>query len=493
MGWPPEMSAAEILPRCPFLMVRCLLLLLLLLLHNPALAGPLTSRVESMISSGAAARALWGVYAVDADSGAVVADVNGSRLFVPASTRKLVTTAVTTTLYSAGERFSTELIAGSITPAGVLDGNLVLRAGGDPTWSADFLSGANGTSRLRELARLAAREGLKQVRGDLVIDHGRFSEPDFLGHGWTWNNLAMSFSPRPSALAINGNTAGIGFTPTRAGEAISWNFPLGASPFEVRNEAMTGRPGSVPTLTVDLLAGGEVLLLKGNLPQDSAASSRLIPVGDPVGYTARLFLRELEREGITVSGRIRVGRNVQVAGGRSIARVESAPISEIVAKCNRDSDNFLAEMLFLQNAAKRFGAGNHQGARQVEQAYWERIGVASGHYDGIDGSGLSRENYVTPLALTRLLQDRRGVDWFVESLPVSGRTGTLRHRLSQDGMAGRVRAKTGTLNGVTGLAGYATTNSGRTVIFAVLANNYTASHAAIRRQIDEIVTEFARR
>lgn len=469
------------------------LLAFLILLPTFLHAAPLNSRIESMISSGGAGRAIWGIYAKDLDNGNVLADVNGTRLLVPASNRKLVSVALATEQFSPDHTFRTELICGPISTAGGTNGNLVVKASGDPSWSPEMLGGANGISKLRELARGAAASGLRQVNGDLVIDISPFSEPDFLGHGWTWNNLVNSFSPRPSAFSINSNTAAVSFSPTRAGSPVDWSFPLGGDPFTVLNEATTGRGGSVPTLSVDLLQGGEILHLRGSVPEGSGASGRSIPVGDPVSYTARQLVLALEREGITVRGEIRIDRRVDIQGGGVIASVEGATMRQMVNRCNRDSDNFLAEMLYLLAGARRHGVANYRGSQQLEEAMWDRLGVNRSDYNAIDGSGLSRENFVTPRALVTLLEAKKDIVWFVDSLPTSGRTGTLRHRLSADGMIGRVKAKTGTLNGVSGLSGYVTNNSGRTIAFSIMANNYTTSHAAIRRQIDEIVVELARR
>lgn len=469
------------------------LLMLLLLLPLPSAAQPLNSRVERMISEGVAARPIWGIHAVDLSDGTVLADVNGSRLFVPASNRKLVSAAMTTMVASPEDRLATELVGSSLAGIGRLSGDLVVRASGDPSWMAELLGGASGTTKLREMAREASRAGLRQVEGDLVVDLGPFTEPDFLGHGWTWNNLVFNFASRPAAFSLNRNVAAISLRPAGSGNPVEWSFPLGADPFEVRNQGLTGRPGSVPTITVDLLAGGDALLIRGNLPADSSPSSRSVPVSDPVVYTARLLRGALEREGIEIRGDIRTGRGINVPNSQTFARVEGATMAEMVTRSNRDSDNFVAESLYLLASARRLGVANYEGARQVENTFWSRVGVPSGEVEGVDGSGLSRENLVTPRALVALLESYQDTGWFVDSLPISGRTGTLRYRLGEDGMAGRVRAKTGTLNGVSGLSGYVTTNSGSTVAFSIMANNYTTSNASIRRKIDEIVTELARR
>lgn len=469
-----------------------LLALLLGLLITPlvALAAPLDARVAEITSRGGAGRALWGVHAIDLRTGRVLAELNHDRLMIPASNRKLVSTAMAAAQFEPGFRFSTELRGGPLD-GGVLRGDLSLAAAGDPSWTVE-LTRQTGSARLRELARGAREAGLREVTGDLVIHLGRFSEPDFLGMGWTWDNLAQNYSSRPGALSINRNLGAVAIRPTRQGEAVAWSFPQGGDPFDVRNEAVTTARGATPTLSLDLELGGRTLVLRGGLPADSPETSRAVPVSDPTGWAGRLMLEALRNEGITVGGGLRI---VSGAAPNSpvLARVEGAEMAAIVGLCNRDSDNFLAEMLYLHAGARRQGVANYRAAREAERRFWEGLGVQAGEWQGADGSGLSRQNYITPRALTTLLQKNADLAWWVDSLPVSGRTGTLRYRLSADGMAGRVMAKTGTLDGVSGLSGYVRTNGGGLVAFSIIANNYTTSSSTIRRAIDEIVVELARR
>ncbi len=474
--------------RMPF---RSLLLFLVLLLA-PSLtwSAPLDGRVEQIISEGGARRAVWGVYAIDSRNGNVLADVGGTRLQVPASNRKLVATAIAVSRFNRDTVFTTELRADGLS-AGVISGDLVLYAAGDPSWTPELIGGRSGHTKLNELARLAAKNGLKHVKGDLVIDTGCYETAEPIPPGWAWDNLGDTYAARPSAISMNENLVGITIKPSRAGQPLDVSFPIGAEPFEIINQSRTLGGGSAPSLRIDRRIDGGALTILGGLPQGAGDSNLTIPAGRPVSTAAVLLKAALEKEGVTIDGAIRYERNTP-RGASQLAAVNGAPLADIIRVCNRESDNFLAESIYLLCAANRFGSASYRGGYKLEEEFWKSIKVDQSEINPADGSGLSRENFITPHALVMLLKSREDVDWFVDSLPVSGQSGTLRYRLSQDGLAGRVKAKTGTLDSTSALSGYVRTASGRSIIFSIMANNYTCSTNTIRGAIDDIVTVLSR-
>ncbi len=480
-------------PRFAFPVPALLLFCLWLIASGGALhAQPLNSQLQDLANRGAASRAVWGIYAVELESGNVLADINGTRLHVPASNRKLVTTALAARRFRPDQRIETELRAERLASGGVVEGDLVLYAAGDPSWTAELQSGRTGIAHLRTLARAAHQAGLRRVEGDLVIDTGLFVESEPLPPGWTWGNLDASFASRPGVLSLNRNLAGITMRPSRQGDPVDFSHSVNPPPFDVVNRSRTLAAGSAPTLTIERELEGRTVTLVGGLPAGSDAVSRSVPVGTPVTMTAEVFRRLLAEEGVEVRGGIRFERNVP-KGSLVLGRLRGATFGEMLTLCNERSDNFIAESLYLLCSADRYGRGSYSGSQQLEVEFWRSIGVEPGDIRSADGSGLSRENAITPQALTELLIHMREVDSFYRSLPVSGRTGTMRFRLGTDGMIGRVRAKTGTLNGTAALSGYVTTNSGNTVVFSIMANNFTGSTAAIRTRIDEMVTALAAR
>ena len=448
--------------------------------------------IEQLTSAGSARRALWGVYAVEQKSGNVVADVNGTRMFVPASNRKLVTAAMTTAAFEPDATFVTEARSAAPPVGGGIAGDLVIVPTGDPSWSAQLLEGRNGTTKLRELAAGIAKAGVSRVDGDLVIDCGRFEDPEPLPPGWIWDELAANYAPRPSALSLNQNLIGVVIEPGSVGSPAKARFSSGGEPATLINNSITTAAGSVPTLNVIRSLEGDTITLTGGLPAGTPSGTRALPAGNPLEIAADAFMEALKRENVAVSGKVRVERRSPQAK-HLLASVSGARISTILTMCMRESDNFLAESLYLLAGAERTGRVSYRSARQAEANYWKKIGIGADEYRAVDGSGLSREDHVSPRALVALLRERRETEWFVESLPVSGVNGTLRYRLSDKGLARRVKAKTGTLDGVSSLAGYIEAPSGRVITFAVIANNYTTSTAGIRKTIDDIVAMLATR
>lgn len=465
---------------------------LLILLPVALLAAPLDDEIRALTGTGASGRAHWGVYAVGVQGGSPLADVNSQRLFVPASNRKIVTSALALEYLKADATLQT--IVHSVRPPqnGVLDGDLVVTASGDPSWCAELRGGRSGRSILTNLARQVRDAGVERVNGDLVIDTSRFAEPAIMPPGWDWEDLQTIYGSIPSVFGIDKNLAPVIVAPGRAGEPVRIAFNGGATPFELVNESTTGPAGSAPTFQLSRGLDGLQLRATGRIPADAGEARRSMALGRPVQHAAAELRSALEAAGVSVSGNVRIVSE-PIREGHALAGISSAPMPQMLTAMNQPSDNYLAESLYLLAGAGRFGRGSYATSAQAEKQLWKRLGVADDEWVAGDGSGLSRRNFVTPRALAVMLIDLHGNAPFVDSLPVSGRSGTLRYRLAENGMTGRVSAKTGTLTGVASLSGYVKADSGRTIVFSILVNNYTSSPFTIRRDIDRIVELIARR
>jgi D-alanyl-D-alanine carboxypeptidase/D-alanyl-D-alanine-endopeptidase (penicillin-binding protein 4) len=209
----------------------------------------------------------------------------------------------------------------------------------------------------------------------------------------------------------------------------------------------------------------------------------------PALFAAQALDRALRREGVDVGGRARTG----AAPGTAVALAQSSSptVGELVARMNVPSDNFYAETL-VKLLGARFGAGGTTvaGARVVRSAMTQ-YGIAP---QVVDGSGLSRANATSPRQvvglLTGIAADPLNGPALLASLPVAGRSGTLRTRMRGTSAAGNCRAKTGTLTAVSGLAGYCTGTDGTRLAFAFLMNRVWTTGA--RRLQDRMAVALAR-
>ena len=172
--------------------------------------------------------------------------------------------------------------------------------------------------------------------------------------------------------------------------------------------------------------------------------------------------------------------------------IESKPLIEDVRVINKVSQNLHAEILLRLLGREKGTAGTVEGGLEVLRGFLNQAGITADQYVFYDGSGLSRQNLVTPRAVVQLLRYADSQPWgasFRDTLPLSGTDGSLSNRFKSADAQGRVHAKTGSLGGVKTLSGYATTNRGEGIAFSILSNNSNLPDKRIDETIDNIVGE----
>ncbi len=210
---------------------------------------------------------------------------------------------------------------------------------------------------------------------------------------------------------------------------------------------------------------------------------------DPARTAARVLARALRRAGVRLPARVALGR--APASARTLAEVESPPLTKIVDTTDVYSYNFFAEMLIKLLGARFGGAGTTAAGAGVVERF------ARAHGSGlhaVDGSGLTRSNRASPAQVVALLaamldNERAGED-FVQDLALTGREGTVADRMHGTAAYRRCRTKTGTLTGVSNLSGYCFNRSGRVILFSVLMGSVGNLYLAHREQ-DQIAAEVA--
>ena len=209
---------------------------------------------------------------------------------------------------------------------------------------------------------------------------------------------------------------------------------------------------------------------------------------DPGTFAAGRFATRLRAAGVKVAGKSRSGS--APAGGKTLAFVPSLPLGELARLVNVPSNNFAAEMLVKELGVRYRDSGTTAAGADVVRDTLDDFGVRPRI---IDGSGLSRSNRATPRQVVRLLERMRNQDVarsFRDSLAVAGVSGTVRKRMRSTPAARRCQVKTGTLRGVSALAGYCLAAGGRDIGFALLFNR--ANTWAAKEREDRIAAAIAR-
>jgi D-alanyl-D-alanine carboxypeptidase/D-alanyl-D-alanine-endopeptidase (penicillin-binding protein 4) len=507
--------------RCALSLVLCLFLATQL---QAAKRKPLPARVAAVLADPDLARAYWGIEIVSLTTGKVLYVQNGDKLFTPASNTKLFTTSAALALIGPDYKFRTSVeTTGSLDKHGRLSGDLLLVGRGDPNLSGRELPYDLRTQRndhpikvLEDLADSLVQKGVKYVDGDLVADDSYFAFERY-GEGWSQDDLVWGDGAPVSALAINDNVVFVNILPAdRPGDRAFVSVVPFADYYRVDNRIITTPAGTARRIFFNREPGSTALTLWGEMPIDDQGANQALAIEDPAAFASELFRSLLEKRGITVYGRQRT-RHTELAGLSTfsvtataeargggdellhtslpnqtmvLASYESKPLIEDLRVVNKVSQNLHAEILLRLLAREKGTAPTVGNGLEVLRGFLGKVGIPSDQYVFYDGSGLSRQNLVTPHAMVMLLTYAANQSWgkeFRDTLPLAGVDGSLADRLKGTIAQGRVYAKTGSLGGVKSLSGYATTNHGDQIAFSILSNNSNVAAKKITDAIDAII------
>ncbi len=477
--------------------------------------------IEEILAGPESERGFWGVDAISLDTSRPLVELNEDKLFTPASNAKLFTTAAVFGLIGPDYRFKTTVESmGSLDKYGRLDSDLILVGRGDPNLSGRTLPYNMHTERkapaiqvLQALADQLVQHGLKYVDGDVVADDSYFVWERY-GEGWSQDDLAREWGAPVSALTINDNIIFVNIMPAdRPGERAFLNVTPFPEYYKIDNRVITTPSGSGPrTVSINREPGSNLLTFWGNIPQDDPGFSEALAIDDPADFAARLFRQLLEQRGVTVYGKARTHHtelasmqtfsvtSMASGGGTDsrppnpspmiLASYQSQPIAQDLRVINKVSQNLHAELMLRLLGKEKGNSGSIQGGLEVLRSFLVNAGIKPDQFVFLDGSGLSREDLVTPEAMVLLLQYCHKQPWgqaFEDTLPVAGTDGSLADRFRNTPAAGMVRAKTGSLSHVYSLSGYATTQAGDHIAFSVMTNNNNMATKEALDTIDEIV------
>lgn len=451
------------------------LALLAVLALPPAVAAaprPTLAQALETATRGARSAALdVSVQVVELPSGTEVFGYNVDRPRILASNTKLFTTAAALDAFGPGYFFETPLLARGAVTEGVLQGDLAVLGSGDPNFSGRHYQGDSYAPFRAWAAALAAR-GVREVAGDLVLVHGMFRD-ETVHPDWPRDQLAAWYEAPVAALSFNDNCVLVRVWGNgRSGAPARVEVLPRLDHLAVNNRARTvssGRAG----LGVLRAQGSDELVVTGGVRKGSQPSETWVTVRDPVGYFGAALRAALAEEGITVRGRNHPSAELEGTDWElvDVWRSDLITTLEVV---NKRSQNFYAEAVLKHLGARRCGRGTWEGGLSVVADFLARVGLAPGSYEMSDGSGMSRDNRFSARQVTQLLRHMYVHPYgreYLLTLPHSGEADlSWERRLAREPYRGNVFAKTGTLNGVSTLSGYAKAVSGKVYAFSVLCN-----------------------
>ena len=388
-----------------------------------------------------------------------------------ASVTKMFSTAAALHFLGPDYKFKTTFWRQGDVRDGVLVGSLLVVGGGDPNISGRFYND-DFNAVFDQWTEGLRKAGIQRVAGDIFLNASFFDavsrHPE-----WPVGQQARWYQAPISALSYNDNVILVSVHPgVRPGKPAAVSIEPQNAVVRTVSRARTVGQGR-PRLAVGRADGSDSVTVSGTVPSRGSWWSTPVAIDNAPGFFGSALRTRLLNGGIPVLGRL-VEKETRPDNSWVLVAETESDLLPTLAVTNKRSQGFYAEQIFKTLAAEKRGIGSWPDALALEKEFLSALGLDAARYDLHDGSGLSPNNRVAAADVVRFLRaldsQAYGAQW-KSTLAVSGDPeGTLRRRLREPELRGRILAKTGSIQGVSTLAGYVTASSGRTYAFAILLN-----------------------
>ena len=434
----------------------------------------LSTAIEAVTNRPEFQRSRWGILVQTLTTETTLYNLDAQQYFIPASNAKLLTTAAALNQFNSQFQITTKALGTGTIP------NLTsLRIVGYSDPSLD-------TDELKNLAYQLKRRGVRRI-SELIIQDSYLATGG-INPTWEWSDVFEYYAVAVNSLNLNENAVILKIFPQKLGQAVKldWSDPIAARQWQVENQALTAPEGTSYSIAIDRFLGKPKLIIKGELAIDSQPDVWGLAVVDPGQYILDSFRPILNSQGIIVNRGFVNTNPQQTQLGQELAAIESPTLEILLNKTNQDSNNLFAEAL-AQILAKKLNT--EKGVDALKQSLTE-LGVDPDSFILADASGLSRHNLVSPEAIVqtlKLMARTPEAKVYRDSLAIAGVKGTLRRRFQNTPLQGKLKAKTGTITGVSALSGYLNPQAYQPLVFSIIINQSDQSTSIQRQAIDKIV------
>lgn len=457
-----------------YYMKRLYTLFLLIIAGFSIQAQPLAQRLDSLLNDPLLKTSEVGITVFDLTTGESLFRYQDEKLYRPASTEKVITSVTALARLGTDYTMDTRLQYTGQIENDTLKGNLYLIGGFDPELMDEDLD---------SLVEAVYRSGIRFIADTLVADVS-MTDSVYWGPGWSWDDVPYSFQPYLSPLMLNRGCVDVTVTPTKKDSLPDVACVPVSDFYKVDNDALSYQPDAGKlTVTRNWLHHGNLIHVSGNA---SKTVTKTLSINDSKHFFLHTFANRLREKGIEVStaGFAECPQPDSLTVISSIYTLER-PIGEVLKQMMKESDNLCAESMFYhlasQYAPKKYVSAE-DGTDAINSFMKEVLGFNPEHYRIADGSGVSLYNYVSPRLMLEYLKyayyHPEIFQPFYESLPIAGVDGTLEHRMKKTKAYRKVHAKTGTVTGVSSLAGYAKASNGHQLAFVIINQNVMKKNKA---------------
>jgi D-alanyl-D-alanine carboxypeptidase/D-alanyl-D-alanine-endopeptidase (penicillin-binding protein 4) len=458
----------------------------------------LARQIDRQIAYPELETALVGIMVQSVKTGEILYQHNANTLMMPASNEKIPTSAAALVRLGPDFRYQTPVyIAGKIED-GILKGDLIIVASGDPTFSSRFCENKTDCYIFQAWADSLRAKGINAIEGDIIGIDDVFDD-ESIGYGWSLNNLSYSYSTQIGGFMYNENMARVIIMADSSGEYMNIKIIPDLGYLKIEPALVINHDET--EISVDRIPETNTIQITGKIrPGDRHIEN--VSIHDPTIYFLSALKWELVLLGIPVYGQP-IDADVlttkeKFSQNKLLFTQNSVLFKDVLKILMKESQNLYAESL-VKLLGYRFGKEGsfEEGAKIVKQTL-RRFGLEEDSYSFMDGSGLCRYNYISPAHLVKILRNmyyHRYSEIYRQSLPIAGVDGTIDYRMKGTAAQNNIFAKTGTISNVRCLSGYAITKDSETLVFSTMFNNFLCSVNVmmdVQDQICMLLSSFSR-
>ena len=458
------------------------------------------SAIQEMIADEELKNASIGFYAWDLDSNKIISGISSNKSLVPASTMKLITTATALEMMGPNKRFATTIkYSGEIDTNCVLNGNIYIIGGGDPCLGSPRYTKHYGNF-MDKWATAILNLGIDSINGRVIADATIFSE-QMIPPTWIWGDLGNYYGAGPSGVSIYDNLCQLTLTSGKKGDSTVISC---INPYVPGLNFDNDVKSMITKKDLSYIYGAPYhnnRIIKGGIPTYQQEFEVRGSIPDPAYLAAFELDMELRQKGIKLSNTATTVRKIKATRGvvlqekkNVIITTRSPRLSSIIQSTNKYSVNLYAEHMLNHIGYLKYKSGDVGSGTQAVQEFWKENELDIDGFYVNDGSGLSRFNAITARQMVGVLQhmyESENYRIFLNTLPVAGKSGTLRNVGKGTAASGRVKAKSGYMTRVRSYAGYVKTKNKRNIAFALIVNNYNCTPYQMKKKMEKIMIKLA--
>lgn len=440
--------------------------------HDQEVKKALETQINEIIAEPKLASAKIGVYVERLDDRLPLYNKDGDTKLIPASNIKLVSTAAALHHLMPDYRFKTDVFC-QVDDNGVVEGALTVKGYGDPYLIPE---------RLWYLATRIYYSGVREIKNGLVIDDSYFEGPR-MANGWEQDRSSFAYMAPVGAVSLGFNALLVHVLPGPIGGAAKvWVDPV--SDYATLDAHVETIEKGRTDVDIEVVTekNKQIVRVSGKISKKDSGRGWWRKIDNPPIFTGEVLKTMLTQLGVKIKGSVRVGTAPEQS---PFVSMSSPRLAEVIDKVNKNSNNFMAEMIAMGLGAETFGAPANwsKSEKAITEFLVNQVGLKAGSFDIKNASGLHDVNRFTPHQLVQILGfmygERKVRPEYIASFAIAGAAGTLNSRMRQTDAQYLVRGKTGTLSNASALSAYVVSKSGEMIAFSILVNDFKAS-------IDEI-------